>query len=277
MKKKIGVFIIRGAGKANSSNDQEKFVEKIKHLLIKDLIDPDLIHFEIADWYAPTQVNQDILLSKFFSADSKIKARALRRFVINLISDMVAYVGEPNKISNTYQHTHELIYQSIKNIENEVETGAPLIIIASSLGTEIISNYIYDRQNASEPDPLGESELQRMETLTSIFMFGNNNPLYIPAYDIETFIPIQFPPEKLNPALKNIAYWGNFYDKNDPLGFPLKPINQHYQLMVTEDVEINVGNILFSWNASSHLSYWKSGKLRKRVARYIKKLLETLN
>jgi hypothetical protein len=277
MKKKIGVLLIQGAVKANSSNDQEKFIKRINHLLLNYQVDPDFIHFELANWYGPTQVNQDILLSKFFSSEYKIRSKPLRRFVINLVSDLVAYIGEPNKVSTTYQHTHELIHQSFKNIENEVELGAPLIIIASSIGTEIISNYINDRQNTPEPDPFGETAMQRMETLTGIFMFGNNNPLYISAYDIDAVKPFQFPPDNLSPVLKDIAYWGNFYDKNDPLGYPLKVINLHYHTMVNEDVQTNVGGLLFSWNAASHLEYWKSRKIQKRIAIFLKKVLDSIS
>ena len=158
-------------------------------------------------------------------------------------------------------------------MKDNLEDGAPLVIIASSLGAEIISNYICDRQLQSAPDPLGKTPFERMETLTGIFMFGNNSAIYIAAYEINEIKPFRFPSEHLADNYKSIAYWGNFYDRDDPLGYPLKPINQYYRDMVTEDVQIKAGNLLTSWNAASHLGYWKSGKLRKRVAVYLKKLL----
>ena len=272
MKKKLGVFLIRGAGK-RGSKEQEKFVNKLNKLLIRSDIDPGRIHYEYADWYGPTQDNQELLFRRFKNSGADMKAWGLRKFALYLISDTVAYVGEPHKRSTTYHNTHRLIHKSILNMKEQLEEDAPLIIIGSSLGTEIISNYIRDRQLHSTPDPLGKSPFERMETLTGIFMFGNNNAIYISAYEIDDVKPFQFPPGQLADKYKKIAYWGNFYDRDDPLGYPLKPINQHYREMVTEDVQINAGNLLTSWNAASHLGYWKSGKLRKRVAAYLKKVL----
>jgi hypothetical protein len=276
MKKKIGVLLIRGAGKADSSSDREKFVGQLNKQLLKNSINPQEIHYEFVNWYAPTQVNEDLLLKRFFSSDYKIRARKLREFIINLVSDIVAYVGEPNKKSTAYEQTHALIYSSVKTIENEVEPGAPIILLASSLGTEIISNYIWDRQNPAAPDPFGKTAMQRLETLTAIFMLGNNNALYLSAYPIDSVMPFQFPPENLKEKFKRISYWGNFYDKNDPLGFPLKPINPFFDAMVSEDVQLSVGGILFSWNPASHLAYWKSRRIRNQITKYIVRLFKII-
>jgi hypothetical protein len=276
MKKKLGVFLIRGGGK-EGSKEQEKFVAKLNKILQKEGIDITTIYYEYAEWYGPTQRRQEEILQRLIASREKIKAKGLRRFILFLVSDVVAYTGEPNKVSTAYNDTHALIHESIVKMKAELEEGAPLIIIASSLGTEIISNYITDRQNAPDIDPFGASPFERMETLTGVFMFGNINTIYIPAYDLDEARPFQFPPEKLNTRYKNIAYWGNIYDKNDPLGYPLKPINSHFNKAVTEDIQINSGNwllsLLISWNAASHLGYWKSRKILKRVAGYLQKVL----
>lgn len=276
MKKKLGVFLIRGAGK-EGFKEQEKFVGKLNKLLIRSGMNTDQIHYEYANWYGPTQHNQEILYHRFQNSTSRMGAWALRRFVLFLISDVVAYTGEPHKKSTMYHDTHALIHKAFLNMKDNLEDNAPLIILASSLGTEIISNYIRDRQLHTSPDPFGETPFERLETLTAIFMFGNNNAIYISAYKIDEVKPFQFPPEKLADKYLSIAYWGNFYDKSDPLGYPLKPINKYYHDMVTEDVQINAGNILISWNPASHLGYWKSKKIRKRVAVYISKVLQTID
>ena len=175
MKKKLGVFLIRGAGK-EGSKEQEKFVEKLNSMLHTSGVATAFIHYEYANWYLPTQSNQEKLYNRFIASGLKIRARGLRRFVLYLISDLVAYTGEPDKPSSTYRQTHELIHKSILNLKDALEENAPLIIIASSLATEIISNYIWDRQHATTPDDMGNSPFERLETLTGIFMFGNNNP-----------------------------------------------------------------------------------------------------
>jgi hypothetical protein len=275
MKKKIGVFLIRGGGK-EGSKEQEKFVEDLNNKLQNQGIDTSLIHYEYANWYGPTQRRQEELLNRLILSGDKLSAMGLRKFILFLMSDIVAYIGEPNKVSTAYNDTHALIHESILKLKDDLEEGAPLIIIASSLGTEIISNYIYDRQNYRGVDPMGSSAFERMETLTGVFMFGNINAIYLPAYDIEAFTPFKFPSEHLSDKLKSIAYWGNIYDKNDPLGYPLKAINVHFDAMVTEDLQINSGSWLSSWNAASHLGYWKSKKVLNRVSEYIRKVVIAL-
>jgi len=273
--KKIGVFLIRGAGKSDN-HEQKKFVEKLNANLQKSGVDPDMLYYEYADWYGPTQYNQEKLLDRYISKGYTKMGSALNRFILFLVSDMVAYTGEPNKPGNSYLETHGELHKSFLRMKNELPEGAPLIIIASSLGTEIISNYIWDRQHATGTDPFGGSAFERFETLTAVYMFGNINPIYITAYDIDKAEPFGFPHEALPARLRPMAYWGNFFDRNDPLGFPLKPVNEFYNARVTEDVETNAGGLFFSWNAGSHLGYWKSRKIRKKIAAYIKQLTAQL-
>jgi hypothetical protein len=276
MKKKLGVFLIRGGGK-EGSKEQEKFVAKLNKRLQEKGIDSNSIHYEYAEWYGPTQRRQEELLRRFIASGEKIKAKGFRRFILYLVSDVVAYTGEPNKTSTAYNDTHALIHDSIVTMKNALVDNAPLIIIASSLGTEIISNYISDRQNFSDDDAFGGSTFERMETLAGIFMLGNINTIYLPAYDLDEVKPFQFPSEQLDAKYKAIAYWGNIYDKNDPLGYPLKPINSFFNTTVSEDLQINSGSwllsLLISWNAASHLGYWKSKKVLKRVADYIQMVI----
>jgi hypothetical protein len=276
MKKKLGIFLIRGGGK-EGSEEQEKFVEKLNRLLKEKGIDTSQIHYEYANWYGPTQRRQEELLRRFFNSGQNIKAKGLRRFILFLVSDIVAYIGEPNRTSSAYRDTHAQIHKSVLNLKAALAEGAPLLVIASSLGTEIISNYIYDRQNPKGIDTLGSTAFERMEMLTGMFMFGNINSIYLPAYDLDQVKPFQFPPAKLTDKLKQIAYWGNIYDKNDPMGYPLKPVNAAFNAMVTEDIQINSGGWLSSWNAASHLGYWKEKKVLQRIAAYIQQVMSVTN
>lgn len=53
--------------------------------------------------------------------------------------------------------------------------------------------------------------------------------------------------------------WKNFYDPDDPLGWPLKNLSQSYKEAVRNDYSVNVGGLLRSWNPMSHLAYWGDG------------------
>ena len=88
--------------------------------------------------------------------------------------------------------------------------------------------------------------------------------------------PIQFPLEGMDQKLKDLAVWENYYDKNDPLGYPIKFINDTYEKANVEDIQISVGNIFSFWNILSHFGYWTSKKLQKRVAGFVKMLFDEL-
>lgn len=70
--------------------------------------------------------------------------------------------------------------------------------------------------------------------------------------------------------LKRKAKWLNFYDPDDVLGYPLKPINAAYDNVVTDDITINVGSwFSTSWNPLSHSAYWTDNSFTKPVAKYV--------
>ena len=86
--------------------------------------------------------------------------------------------------------------------------------------------------------------------------------------------PIQFPAKNILSTLKNLAVWENYYDKNDPLGYPIKFINEQYAAANVEDIQVGVGNLLSYWNILSHFGYWTSRKIRNRISDFIKQVME---
>jgi hypothetical protein len=147
-------------------------------------------------------------------------------------------------------------------------TKSPLIILAHSLGGHVISNYIWDVQEADS----GElSAFERMNTLSGIITFGCNIPLFTFAYDkVE---PIKFPPSTLPDHLRTKAKWLNFYDPDDILAYPLKAINADCNETVAEDIAINVGGLFSSWNPMSHSAYWTDNSFTKPVSNFIASFL----
>ncbi|MCK4819956.1 hypothetical protein KA005_29590 [bacterium] len=276
MSKKLGILVIRGSGESGF-NPQEKFLGKIYKKLEKKGVVTDHIHHEMVDWYEPLQMQQETVLDRLYAANIKLKARATRRLIITNIGDLITYGGKPNTQSNGYEDTHKQVHKSMLALKSKLVDNAPLIILAASMGTEIISNYIWDRQHATSPDPLGNSPFERFETLTGLFMFGNNFPIFAAAHDIDSMEPITFPSANLDPDLLTKAVWENYYDENDSMGYPIKALNSKYAVANVTDIQINVGNPLTFWNLLSHFGYWRSRKLAKRIAHYIKDLIADLS
>lgn len=273
MCKKLGVLLIRGAGEAGFKK-QEKFVKKLNKQLKELNVKPTDVHYEYADWYGPTQHNQEMLLNMFMRPEYKLKSKRLRKLILYVASDITAYSGVSAKPSNMYWRTHVKIHDSILNIKNNVEKDAPLIIIASSLATEIMSNYIWDRQRNKDTRSFGLSPLEQMKTLTGLFMLGNDTPIYIASQNITDARPFDFPDKDILPEYESVAKCVNFYDRHDPLGFPMKIINRYYDEAYTEDIEVNAGNIFTSWNVGSHFAYWNTKYVNNYIAEHISNVLK---
>ena len=194
----------------------------------------------------------------------------LRRFVLTAFCDASAYQRVTSSFNTTYEEIHARIRKAMKELyEIQLQSKAkPLIVMAHSLGGHIISNYIWDMQKKKDP---ALSPFERMERLAGIVTFGCNMPLFTFAYKKVT--PIKFPATQLSAATKKKAKWLNFYDPDDILGYPIKPINAEYRKVVTKDIAINVGGILSSWNPASHSNYWTDNDFTKPVAKFIASFL----
>ena len=160
---KLGVLIIRGSGDTGFKR-QEKFINKVNRRLTKKGIDISKIVYEYVDWYDPLQSQQDLLLDRMFHQPGlKLKSKILRKFLLGNISDLINYGGKPNLPTQSYEKTHGLLHVSVKNLQKQVSEDTPLVILASSMGTEIMNNYIWDRQYAGKNDPYGKTAFERFE------------------------------------------------------------------------------------------------------------------
>jgi hypothetical protein len=275
-KKTLGLLIIRGSGHSGFKR-QEIFMNRLNHKLNKMGINPECIAFELVDWYGPLQEQQEIILQRMKEANINLKSYFFRQLIITNIGDLINYGGKPGYLHYGYKETHKLIHQTLMNLKKQLHEEAPLLIVAASMGTEIINNYILDRQAAAkegEVDPLGNSPFERFETLTGLFTLGNNLPIFAASHLIDEIHPIDFPSARLPTPLKKIAVWENYYDKNDAMGYPIKPLNKHFERNTyLKDIQINTGGLLSYWNILSHFGYWRSRNLVRRLAVYIGKLL----
>ncbi len=281
MAKKLGILMIRGSG-SPGFKEQETFIKRLFSLLRKQGEDPVRdIATQMVDWYGPLETEQQKLIRRLENSGLKVRGRGLRRFLLSNIGDLINYGGRPNRPSTTYEQIHQLVTNDIRSLQDQLRPDAPLIVLASSMGTEVINNHIWDRQqfkvrNPGMPDPMGKTAFERMETLVGLFTFGNNIPIFGAALTIEDLEPIRFPDTDLPAELMLLSEWINIYDKNDPLGYPVTFVNQQYGDGRVKDVEYNVGNLFTSWNIASHFYYWKSRKVCKRVSSFSVRILNTI-
>ena len=77
-------------------------------------------------------------------------------------------------------------------------------------------------------------------------------------------------------SIKKASRWRNYYDPDDILAYPLKPLSPAYAKAVHEDVPINVGGVFTSWNPASHSQYWTDNSFTKPAATAIADVLKLL-
>lgn len=264
---KLGVLIIHGMGSQN-----ENFACPMIMKLMKGIPDHVKICWKPVCWASVLSESERELWDQL-SSKNDLHWVVLRQFIINYLGDAFAYQVVPEDPNSPYHQIHEKVHESILDLRRKLgDKDKPVIIIAHSLGSVIMFNYIWDRQNWDEEikkgkDPYGATQFERMETLAGFVTSGSPIPLYTLAYDpVE---PIDFPPDTLPDNLKKEAKWLNFFDVNDVLGWPLKTLNASYKNTVTDDLKINVG-----LTPLCHHGYWTNDNFTEPVAQFISDILK---
>ncbi|MEM9421276.1 MAG: hypothetical protein AAF986_02015 [Pseudomonadota bacterium] len=198
----------------------------------------------------------------------------IRQFLVSGIADAAAFQPHQNKAQSAYNLIIGRVRETFAALDEDTDDNVPLIVLAHSFGSHIYSSFVWDLQQGRLNPP---TPFQRMETLGQLVTFGSNIPLFTFACAPEDVHPIKFPGRKLVSQKRVTPWWLNYYDKDDVLGFPLGPIGPRYEAMVAkgelQDVQINAGGILSSWNPLSHERYWTDRQFTRPVADILREWL----
>jgi hypothetical protein len=166
---------------------------------------------------------------------------------------------------DVHQVVRERIKQAVTDIDGD-DGEYRVILLAHSLGMQVMSNYIYDAQNGKGLWNSGEApdEHENLSKLSRIVSYGCNIPLFLSARSEDEIKPITPPNDRFE--------WNNYYDRQDVLGWPLQPINGAYDDLVT-DFQISVGGSLTGWNPASHMEYTGDKGFHDKVASEIRDVL----
>lgn len=268
MNAELAILVIHGMG-SQTPDFAEKMIRELNDRVSDLDKDPETIAWKSIYW-ADILEKRQLKYLRDAKRTGDLDFIRLRKFLLTALGDASAYQKVDSKENTTYEEIHNRIETEIKDLYSSQldSTPKPLIVLAHSLGGHIMSNYIWDKQKSNNSSL---SPFERMNRLSGIITFGCNIPLFTFAY--KKVEPITFPPKKLPQHLKNKSKWLNFYDPDDVLGYPLKPINSEYRKVVTKDIPINVGGILSSWNPLSHNKYWTDNDFTKPVAKFISSFL----
>ncbi len=271
MAKKIAFLTLHGMGTTD-----EDYYEELRDDLIP-LVGEDAwrndLHFDHVYY-------QDILQGPqneyFERVRNKVDSRKLRKFLLDGFSDAGGLAYSRTIPDGAYEQTQKRIFDALGRAFDALESPqAPVVFIAQSLGGQVLSNYIWDALRDPSPNfgvwqhghgEFSDQDLdfRRLRTLRVLVTTGCNIPIFIGGLPRAQRTPINRPNDSF--------VWENYYDEDDPLGWPLQALSDGYNALV-RDIEVNVGNIFMSWNPLSHSGYWTDDDVQMPLADHLTSLL----
>ena len=207
------VIITHGLGK-HPPNFWKPLAKKIKKKC-----NVTIVPFYYHDIFQATQESK-------FKLYENLNNKTIRKFVFENIGDAVTY-----RQPEIYKQITDKLTALLTSLE-----GQKIVIIAPSLGGQIIMDYIWDGQKG-----------KHAEANIDIFITnGCNIPVFVSGLSKIEHIKQDF-------------LWLNYYDFADVLGFPLRPLDYE-----AKDIRIKTRFSLFS-----HLRYWHNNKFIKSITEAI--------
>ena len=198
-----------------------------------------------------------------------LDATKIRKFLLCSFGDVASLEHSLHKDKKTYLSVQKEIQDKLEAVLKDFQDNGekPIVIIAQSLGCQVISNYIWDaKKNKNIFEDTGSTNLvskddgrqnfMKLKSLKCLITTGCNIPIFVSGIKERKF-------EKPNDDFK----WVNFYDPDDVLGWPLKQLGDSYSFV--KDCPINAGGFFTSWNLSSHGRYWSDKDLINPLAELI--------
>jgi hypothetical protein len=271
----IGILFLHGIGRTEAGYSRplaEAIAARFARSTGGQALDPEAqIVFEEVNWSAALQTAEDDLGSRLRAA-GPLRWGRLRGFMLDFAADAIAY--QPTHADRSaYDAIHAEVAASLGRLAKRAGGRAPLAVIGHSLGTVIASNYLYDlmkpRKSFMAPEvrgQIGTTPLERGETLSLFYTMGSPIALWSLRYP-DFGVPVPLPAKRLaghHPDLR--PRWVNFYDPDDVIGYPLKPLNALYDAAVDEDRAVDAGSWLTRWNPLSHTGYWRDGAVADVIA-----------
>jgi pimeloyl-ACP methyl ester carboxylesterase len=280
--KQLAVAFVHGVGSQDPLFADPMAADILKRFAAHAKLAPaaaaEALVFQAVYW-APVLAAKESRLWTKWRQGADLAYLSLRRFMVNFAADAIAYQPLPGE-ANAYEDIHACFADAIADLARRAGPEPPLVVIAHSLGTAIASNYFYDLQASpariaagrSDLVPakvrakIGKTPLEQGETLAWLFTMGSPIALWSLRYEKPEFgVPIRVPAPAFasrRPGLH--CGWINIFDKDDVIGYPLKPL---YPDAILEDARVNAGNWLTSWNPLSHDAYWTDADVTEKIAR----------
>lgn len=260
----IGVLTLHGVG---SQRQGSNFDAKLRAALQEQAGDKVKIFVRAVYYDGEARNRQAELWEEFDSLEDRFPAsldqKIIRRLMLATVGDALAYANNPNDKNSYYRRAHNEVRNAVDDLEAEIGDGSPVVVVAHSLGCKIVFDYLCDVQTGQGAweGKTPPSEFQRLANLRLLITTGCNLPFFESAV----------PETKQRFFGQNEEFrWVNFYDRDDLLGWPLRPLGGRFAEVVEDEERNNIGSLL-----TSHIKYWKNEELNEEIAERILALTET--
>jgi len=209
---------------------------------------------------------------------SVVRYEQLRKFILFGFADAAGLENRKEYDNSVYEQAQMEIARALLAILATRGPDTPIVLLAHSLGCQVMSSFIYDAQKRAgggavaagiwKPGRMADSltpeqrKFLQCGTVRTFVTTGCNIPVFVSAHQRMDVKPIIKP----NPGFT----WLNLYDPDDALGWPLQPLEGGYEALV-EDRVVNAGQGILdfmtkSWNPLSHTAYWTDAEIIKPLA-----------
>jgi hypothetical protein len=283
------VVIIHGMGDPDRDFAQP-LVDGLSRLLGADA---KAVAFEPCFWSDILQDGQDEIWRRLSTGSSPMRLGLLRKWVVGTLGDPTGYLSGYERGGIPVMHrVHRRFADSLARVEARLAdpARAPVVVLAHSLGCVVVTNYLWNLERAAGEvgtnaagtmhpaardaarKVIGETSVQRLETLAGLITFGCNIPLFLPP--VAPYECVRFPRPGLRAELKAAARWLNVYDRYDVLGYPLDGLWDEGHGTIIEDLALEVGPPGLSLTPLAHSFYWTDSGFQLRVGRELQMVLE---
>lgn len=183
----------------------------------------------------------------------------LRRFVAAYAGDLIAYESDMAD-GRVYREVHRRLDQAFE-VLMKVNRHMPVYVVGHSLGSVILSNFLWDAQNndssGAKKWPVSGQAIIGVNNIECIFTMGSPLPLW--------FLGCEDGGEPIY-----VKKWVNIYSKSDVLAVPFRLAGGKLaDLPQLEEVDMRIGGILTFWNPLCHIKYWESRRVAEKISEVI--------
>ena len=288
MAKKILIYIHGVGGQSKTKFDKD--VDKLKdRILDEDESLKNEVIFQGVYYHDLLQSRQEDYFDKI---EKKVDKDSIREQILYKVGDAFAHENKSHLQDSKYQQIQHKVYEGIKEAYKTAgDENAEVVILAHSLGAQIISSYIWDAQKKNAGDNVSggvfkfqynnidgiENDQQTLRKLKSFITIGCNIPIFVSSQDSVQSI-YSNNEQLLSENKNNLGYdfnWVNMYEADDILGWPLQTLGDYYNKDLfgasytdaVKDIKVDTSESLFF----AHTGYKKDSDVIEKIVEELRK------